>query len=133
MASGPQLGRQSPRIHSAGEGSEMSTRTVTNFLLLVNAAILLFWAARTLIVPRPVEAQYQQGYPFYVEPGTLMLRAPDGSRQVYGRMMIDMRTGKVWGFPTNTQDLYPVNPVDTKPQTSHPFYLGKFALEDADR
>jgi hypothetical protein len=111
----------------------MSTRTVTNFLLLVNAVLLLALATRNFIMPAPVQAQYQQGYPFYVEPGTQMLRAPDGSRQVYGKMMIDMRNGKIWGFPTTTQDPYPVNLMDSKPQTSRPFLLGKFALEDADR
>jgi hypothetical protein len=111
----------------------MSTRTVTNFLLLVNAAILLFWAARTLIVPRPVEGPIPARLPLLCRAWNPHAPAPDGSRQVYGRMMIDMRTGKIWGFPTNTQDPYPVNPVDTKPQTSHPFYLGKFALDDADR
>lgn len=62
-----------------------------------------------------------------------MLRAPDGSRQVYGRVIVDMRTGKVWGFPTFTADTYPVNAADSKPQTSHPFVLGKFAFEDTDK
>lgn len=111
----------------------MKSRTVTNLLLLVNGLGLLVVAGRPLIAPGKVEAQYSSGYPFYVEPGVVMLRAPDGSRQVYGRMMIDMRTGKIWGFPTNTQDPYPVNVVDSKPQTSHPFLLGRFALEDADK
>jgi hypothetical protein len=41
-----------------------------------------------------------------------------------------MRTGKVWGFPTTTPDTYPVNAVETKPQVSHPFLLGRFAFED---
>ena len=57
----------------------------------------------------------------------------DRSKQVYGRVVVDMRNGKVWGFPTYTPDTYPSNQVDTKPQISHPFYLGRFAFEDADR
>ena len=47
--------------------------------------------------------------------------------------MVDMRTGKVWGFPTFGTDAYPVNLADSKPKTSHPFVLGKFALEDIDK
>jgi hypothetical protein len=44
-----------------------------------------------------------------------------------------MRNGKVWGFPTNTPDTYPVNQMDSKPQISRPFYIGRFAFEDVDR
>jgi hypothetical protein len=62
-----------------------------------------------------------------------MLRAPDGSRQVYGRVVVDMRTGKVWGFPTTTTDTYPTNAMETKPQVSHPFALARFAFEDTEK
>jgi hypothetical protein len=37
------------------------------------------------------------------------------------------------GFPTFTPDTYPVNSADSKPQTSHPFVLGKFAFEDTGK
>jgi hypothetical protein len=47
--------------------------------------------------------------------------------------VVDMRTGKVWGFPTFGTDNYPVNLADSKPRTSHPFVLGKFAFEDTDK
>jgi hypothetical protein len=47
--------------------------------------------------------------------------------------VVDMRTGKVWGFPTSTTDTYPVNLADSKPRTSHPFALGKFAFEDTGK
>ena len=69
---------------------------------------------------------------FYIEPGVQMLRQPDGSGQVYGRVMVDMRNGRIWGFPTGTLDAYPSNPLEGKPATSHPFALGRFALEDTD-
>ncbi len=55
------------------------------------------------------------------------------SQQVCGRVVVDMRTGKVWGFPTFSPDSYPVNGADTKPRTSHPFALGRFAFEDTDK
>jgi len=110
----------------------MKNISLTNFLLLMIAIALVTLAIRPYIAPRAVNAQ-SSAYPFYIEPGTQMLRAPDGSKQLYGRVVIDMRTGKVWGFPTNTPDTYPVNPMDTKPQVSRPFPLGRFAFEDTDR
>ena len=36
----------------------------------------------------------------YVEPQTTMLRKPDGSQQVEGKIVTDMRNGDVWGFAT---------------------------------
>jgi hypothetical protein len=111
----------------------MRKDSVTNFLLLVIALALIAIAVRPYLAPHAVEAQSSTPYPLYFEPGTQMLRAPDGSRQVYGRVVVDMRTGKIWGFPTTTPDTYPVNAVDTKPQVSHPFVLGRFAFEDTDR
>jgi hypothetical protein len=46
---------------------------------------------------------------------------------------VDLRTGKIWGFPTMTTDPYPFNALNSKPQTSHPFELGRFAFEDMDK
>ena len=106
---------------------------LTNTLLAIIAAALVAIAIRPFIMPHPVRAQTAEAYPLYFEPGTQMLRAPDGSKQLYGRVVVDMRNGNVWGFPTNTPDTYPVNPVDTKPQISRPFQLGRFAFEDTNR
>jgi hypothetical protein len=47
--------------------------------------------------------------------------------------MIDMRNGQVWGFPTGSPDTYPSNPLQSKPQVSRPFALGRFALEDTEQ
>jgi hypothetical protein len=52
-----------------------------------------------------------------------MLRAPDGSRQVLGKVMIDLSTGKVWGFPTTVEQPYPVDVMKSQPPTSTPFLL----------
>lgn len=111
----------------------MQVPAIRNFLLLVIALALGAIALGPYIAPDAVRAQSGAPYPFYVEPGTQMLRAPDGSRQVYGRVVIDMRNGKVWGFPTNTGDTYPVNTIGTTPPTSHPFPLGRFAFEDTEK
>jgi hypothetical protein len=111
----------------------MRRNTYTNVLLLIIAIALSVMAIRPYIAPQTTAAQSSEPYPFYFEPGTQMLRAPDGTKQVYGRVVVDMRNGRVWGFPTYTTDTYPTNPVETKPQISRPFYLGRFAFEDADR
>ena len=111
----------------------MKNISLTNILLSIIAIALVAITTRPYVAPHAVKAQSSSPYPFYFEPGTQMLRAPDGSKQVYGRVVVDMRTGKVWGFPTYTTDTYPTNPVDTKPQVSHPFVLGRVAFEDTDR
>ncbi len=111
----------------------MNRRWFTNFLLLLIAVALAAIAIRQYISPQKAQADSEQPYPLYIEPGTQMLRAPDGSKQVYGRVMIDMRNGKVWGFPTTGTDTYPTNAMDSKPQVSHPFVLGRFAFEDTEK
>ena len=102
-------------------------------MLLIIALALAMIALRPVISAPSAHAQSGDAYPFYVEPGVVMLRAPDGSRQVYGRMVIDLRNGKVWGFPTMTQDPYPVNQMNSAPPVSHPFLLAKFAFGDTDK
>ncbi len=106
---------------------------ITNGLLLVIAVSLVSIAVRPYVAPPAAHADGDTAYPMYFEPGTQMLRAPDGSQQVLGRVVVDMRTGKVWGFPTTTTDTYPVNPMNSKPQTSHPFLLGRYAFEDTEK
>jgi len=104
------------------------------FLKATFASIALFLgviALRPLLQPNPVMAQTEQSRKFYVEPGTTMLRKPDGTSQLYGKVFIDMQSGDVWGFPTNSSDPYPQNPTSSTPPKSHPMYLGRFVLSDA--
>ena len=109
----------------------MKQSWVTNFLLLVIAIALTVIAVRPYLAPEVARAA--SDYPFYIEPGTVMLRAPDGSRQVFGRMVVDLRTGKIWGFPTYSQDPYPTSATTSTPVVSKPFYLGRFAFEDMEK
>jgi hypothetical protein len=106
---------------------------IVKFLLAVIAISLAAIALHPYLAPPVVSAQSGEVHPLYFEPGTFMLRAPDASQQVYGKVAIDMRNGKVWGFPTMTQDPYPSNPMALTPPTSRPFLLGKFALADVDK
>ena len=77
-------------------------------LLSVIVVLLSTLVLRPFFQPAPVEAQSVDGRSFYVEPGYTMLRKPDGSGQMYGKMMIDMRTGDIWGFPTLVEGPYPI-------------------------
>ena len=101
-------------------------------LLVIIAIALVSIAVHPFFAPQPAQAQ-SQTYPLYIEPGSEMLRAPNGSTQVYGKVMVDMRTGKIWGFPTNAPQSYPSNGLQNKPATSRPFELGRFALEDINK
>ena len=76
---------------------------------------------------RPTVVQAQSDYSFlYVEPRTYMLREPDGSQQIEGKVVIDMRNGDIYGFPTLSGMPYPVNTFDNKPPVTTPIYLGRF-------
>jgi hypothetical protein len=103
---------------------------------LMLLSIVLFLAAlvlRSVVQPAPVQAQTVDSRSFYVEPGYTMLRKPDGSGQMYGKVMIDMRTGDMWGFPTLVEGPYPVDVAKSEPPKSHPLYLGKFVRSEAGR
>jgi hypothetical protein len=105
---------------------------VAKSLLFVIAIALSVIAIRPYIHPDAARAD-STPYPFHIEPGVRMLRAPDGSKQALGLVAIDMRNGTIWGFPTYNPDPYPAPGSDTKPQVSHPFQLGKFAFEDTEK
>ena len=108
-------------------------KNITNLLLLVIAVALVAIAIEPYIKPRPAQAQVMADYPLYFEPGVYLLRAPDGTSQIYGKVVVDLRSGKIFGFPTYGQQPYPIDITTTKPITSKPIVLGRFAVEDTDR
>jgi hypothetical protein len=111
----------------------MKVDRFTRLMLVLIAALLGMVALRPIVQPAPVRAQAEEGYPFYVEPGYTMLRKPDGTAQMYGKMVIDMRNGDIWGYPTLSQSPYPIDSAQTKPPRSSPMYLGKFLFDQATR
>ncbi|HET9099522.1 MAG TPA: hypothetical protein VFN62_03950 [Acidobacteriaceae bacterium] len=118
----------------------MKNLETTNVLLLVIAMALIAIALKPLRQPRPAQAQAQvtlpqatASDPLYIEPGTVMLRSLDGNTQVFGKMVVDLNTGSIWGFPTLTGQPYPVDISSTKPPVSHPMFLGTFAFGDINR
>jgi hypothetical protein len=108
-------------------------KNTTNILLLVIAIALIVIAIEPFITPHPAQAQSLGEYPLYFEPGVVLLRAPDGTSQIYGKVAFDLQTGKIWGFPTWGQQPYPVDVASTKPPTSRPILLGRFVLEDTNK
>lgn len=110
----------------------MKANTTTNLLLAAIAVLLFAIVIRPLRSPEAVQAQ-APAVDFYFEPGTYLVRAPDNSQQVYGKVVVDLRSGRIWGFPTLTPAPYPSDPLYSKAQVSHPFLLGRFALEETRR
>jgi hypothetical protein len=97
----------------------------TTCLLTLIAISLGVIATRPVVHPRAVLAQSDYSY-LFVEPKTTLLRRPDGSQQVEGKVFIDMRNGDIWGFPTLSGTPYPVDTTRSTPPVSEPIYLGKF-------
>jgi hypothetical protein len=111
----------------------MQLKFVTKVALVLIAILLVVIALRPMLTTAPVQAQSADVSPFYIEPGYQMLRAPDGSRQVYGKVVVDLRNGKIWGFPTQAEQPYPIDNLGKTPPTSHPFLLGTFAFSDTQK
>ena len=110
----------------------MKSLRATNLLLVVIALLLLALVLRPFKSPESVLAQ-SPDTDYYFEPGVFLVRAPDNSQQVYAKIVVDLRNGRVWGFPTLTPLPYPSDPIYNKAQTSHPFLVGRFALEDTKK
>jgi hypothetical protein len=102
-------------------------------ILILTALLISVIAVRPYLIPQRVEAQSSGRYNFYIEPGTYMIRAPGGTGQVLGKVVVDMKTGDVWGFPTLGADPYPSDITKTEPPTSKPIFLGKYDFAAAKR
>ncbi len=101
-------------------------------MLVVIAGLLGILAFHPVFQPAPVlaESDGAHAHPFYIEPGYTALRKPDGNT-VYGKMVVDLRNGDIWGFPTIVQGPYPIDVISNKPVQSRPIYLGKFMFSEA--
>lgn len=100
----------------------------TKTLLTTIALSLAVIACRPLISPRPILAGASSP-DLYIEPGVFPLRAADASRSQVGKVVVDLRTGNVWGFPTSPDSPAPFSLLGGSGVTvSKPFLLGKFDL-----
>ena len=100
----------------------MKSLNMTHALLFAIVLLLAANLARTA----PVEAQAGGVYPVHIEPGARTVRAPDGSSQFLGRVVVDLRNGRIWGFPTLVDSPYPIDRTKPEPPVSSPIYLGQF-------
>jgi hypothetical protein len=112
----------------------MKSDCQTKGLLFSIAALLAVIALRLCFFVPPVHGDSGQAYPIFVEPGVTMLRAPDGSGQVLGKVVVDLRNGNIWGYPTGTRDPYPSNQNGkTGVPVSRPFLLGRYEFKDMEK
>ena len=98
----------------------------SKWVLTAIAVFLGIIALRPASQPRVVSAAAPDYSSFYVEPGVTVIRDPGGTDQMQGKVVIDMRNGNIWGFPTLSGAPYPVNPTKPEPPVSTPIFLGKF-------
>jgi hypothetical protein len=106
-------------------GMPMKPDAYLKCVLTAIAVLLLAMVVKSYVEPRGALAASERSY-LYVEPRTTMLRKPDGTQQVQGKVVIDLRTGDVWGFPTLSGAPYPVDATRSEPPVSSPMYLGRF-------
>ncbi len=103
-------------------------RTVLTLVTLFLGVLAL----RPMFTPEVVRAQGAIDH-LYIEPGVHTLLSPDKSRQAEGKIMVDLTTGNIWGFPTGPDTPYPIDRLKAQPATSSPIYLGKFDLTGMHR
>ncbi len=106
---------------------------ITKALLILVVLFLAALIVQPIVRPGIARAQEGDAYPFYVEPGFTTLHKPDGTLTTFGKVVIDMRTGEIWGFPTQVQQPYPRDTTSTIPPKSHPMYLGQFVFSEAHK
>lgn len=104
----------------------------TKAVLTVIALALVALAAERVARPAPALTQTQSPE-YYIEPGYTMLRKLDGTATVLGKVVIDKRTGDIWGFPTGNELPYPMSTTKREPPVSKPMYLGRFEFSAMSR
>jgi len=111
----------------------MKTDRYFRAVWLLMAVSLLVIALRPYVAPAPVRAQAAPDpTAFYIEPGVHSIRLADGAGEVTGKIVVDLRSGNIWGFPTGMKLPYPVTLRNETP-LSHPVYLGKFDFAAMDK
>ncbi|HEY3705708.1 MAG TPA: hypothetical protein VGL22_11640 [Terracidiphilus sp.] len=104
----------------------------TRIVLSAIALLLTVIAFRPMLHPTPVAAQSARE-DLYIEPGVYMLRSPDGMRQQMGKVVVDLHSGYIWGFPTGSDAPYPAGMNGANPPVSKAYLLGRFDLDSAQK
>ena len=107
----------------------MKIDSYTKAALTVIAFLLAVVALGPLVRPLPIQAQAGPDHSYlHFDPQITKIALPDGSANVFGRLAIDLRNGRVYGFPADRLG-YPRRPIDGKPASSDPIYLGRFNID----
>ena len=108
----------------------MKTDLYTKIILTTIAALLGILALRPLAAPLTVRAEGRVPYMLLQFDEKLrQIESPKGS--MIGRLAIDLRTGNIYGFPTDALG-YPRNPGKSETPVSDPILLGRFNLDKLD-
>ncbi len=110
----------------------MKLNSFDRAILVLLTIFLGVMALRPLFTPEVARAQANVDH-LYIEPGIKTLLAPDRTRQVQGKVVVDLTNGNIWGFPTSTEAPYPIDAAKPQPATSSPMYLGKFDFAGMQR
>lgn len=107
----------------------MKLNSFDRIVLVLATMFLGLIALRPLFVPEVAKAQTQSpAAQMYIEPGVHFIHAPDNSLNLLGKIVVDVNTGNIWGFPTYADSVYPVNTELGKvtPPISTPIFLGRY-------
>jgi len=105
----------------------MKTDWLVKSLLLLAVIFLGIIALRPYLAPPVVRAQSEDVYPITFGPSRV-ITVNGGVAE--GNVVLDLRNGKVWGFPLFAQ---PSDSFDKSLPVSHPVLLGRMALEDLNK
>lgn len=111
--------------HVPSTSAVLRVDSYTKTVLTMIAFLLAVLVVQTAMRPATVQAQSSPRN-LYVEPGLTSIRNPDGPSEVQGKLMIDLNTGEVWGFPI-------VFTSSNRTPVSKPVYLGQYDLASMKR
>jgi hypothetical protein len=97
--------------------------------LYTKGVLTVIALALVVLAARPAAVRADDAQNLYIEPGTSPIRNLNGGVTGDGKVVINMTTGDVWGFPTQAAGApYPIDALslDRRPPVSKPVYLGKF-------
>ena len=105
----------------------MKPDVYTKTMLTAIAIFLGILALRPLIAPGSARAESTAVFaPMQFSENLSEFESKNG--RMVGRLAIDLRTGNVYGFPTDG-NFYPRNPLKPGPVVSDPILLGRFNLD----
>lgn len=104
------------------------TRCILTLIALFLGIIALRpWFQSATVEARDSYSSSENGFSVFVEPGVTTLHASDGSKHVIGKVVVDLKTGNIWGFQTTNDLPYARGGI------ARPIYLGKYDFAAMER